>query len=78
MAANLYGSTNPDFVPTSGQYDQARMLGSSALHCMAYGGAGSSKTFGWCSCIALRAIAVPHRALIVRRHFKHARQFICL
>jgi len=73
---NLYGSTNPDFVPTVGQIAQARMLGSSATHCMAYGGAGSSKTFGWIACMLLRSFAVPHRALIVRRHFKHARQFI--
>ena len=73
---NLYGSTNPDFVPTVGQIAQARMLGSSATHCMAYGGAGSSKTFGWVACLALRCLAVPHRALAVRRHYKHARTFL--
>lgn len=76
MPPNLYGSTNPDFHPTSGQRLQAKMLGSSAVHCLAHGGAGSSKTFGWMACLVTRSLAVPHRTLAVRRHFKHARTFL--
>ena len=72
------GSTNPEFKLTVGQAAQLNMVGTDALHCMSYGGAGSSKTFGIIGIIILRAIAVPHRSLIVRRHFKHARQFVAM
>ena len=71
-----FGSTNPKFAPTTGQQAQVDMVATAATHCMAYGGSRSSKTFGWCYVMALRAMARPSRHLIVRRHFKDVRQAI--
>lgn len=71
-----HGSTNPDFKPTDGQQRQLDMVGTDATHCMAYGGSRSSKTFGWCYILVLRALAYESRHLILRRHYKDARQAI--
>ena len=68
-----HGSTNPDFKPTDGQQRQLDMVGTDATHCMAYGGSRSSKTFGWCYILVLRALAYESRHLILRRHYKDAR-----
>ena len=69
-------SSNPDFRPTTGQIQQARLLESGYLHNMAYGGSRSAKTFGWCWIIANRAYAYKSRHLIMRRHFKDVRQSV--
>ena len=67
-----------NFTPTSGQVKQFQMLSGSTVHCMAYGGSRSAKTFGWVYCIVMRALLEPSTHLIVRRHFKDCRQAIAM
>ena len=61
---------------TDGQIIQHEMENGPWLHCMAYGGARSSKTFGWCEVLAMRAMCCLSRQLIVRRTYKDCRQAI--
>jgi len=71
----VYGSTNPEWTPTDGQRQQFELSNAPKMrHCMAYGGSGSSKTYGWCCIMALRALFEPSTHLIVRRTFKDCRQ----
>jgi predicted phage terminase large subunit-like protein len=67
-----------NFTMTSGQRAQLEMLGTEAIHCMAEGGSRSSKTFGWCYFLALRATSLPSNHLVVRRYYKDCRQAVAL
>lgn len=56
--------------------DQQLSLVRNHMHCMAYGGSRSAKTFGWVYGIVVRALLKPSRHLIVRKHFHHAKTSI--
>lgn len=58
-----------EFHLTEKQKLQTHIAASGARHILAYGGGRSGKTFGFCRCIAIRAMSAPgSRHLIARLH----------
>ena len=69
----------PTFEPTERQQALIAAAASPARHVLAYGGSRSGKTFGFCYCIANRAIMAPgSRHLIARLHNIDVRQSVML
>ena len=69
----------PIFEPTDRQKALIAAAASPARHILAYGGSRSGKTFGFCYCIANRAIMAPgSRHLIARLHNIDVRQSVML
>lgn len=65
------------FKLTDKQLELRDLAASSATHVLAYGGSRSGKTFGFCYCVATRAISAPvSRHLIARLHNVDVRQAI--
>ena len=65
------------FELTPKQHELRDACASSARHILAYGGSRSGKTFGFCYCIAVRAISAPNsRHLIARRQNIDVRQAV--
>lgn len=68
-----------DFQLTDKQREQVRAAASSARHVLAYGGSRSGKTFGFCYCVANRALMAPEsRHLIARLHNIDVRQSVLM
>lgn len=69
----------PTFEPTPRQQALIAAAASPARHILAYGGSRSGKTFGFCYCLANRAIMAPgSRHLIARLHNIDVRQSVML
>lgn len=69
----------PTFELTDKQGELLAAAVSPARHILAYGGSRSGKTFGFCYCIANRALMAPNsRHLIARLHNIDARQAVML
>lgn len=67
------------FELTPKQELQRQKAASSARHILAYGGSRSGKTFGFCRCIAVRALSAPRsRHLIARLHNIDVRQSVMM
>lgn len=67
------------FELTDKQALQRDAAASSATHVLAYGGSRSGKTFGFCRCVALRALSAPgSRHLIARLHNIDVRQSVLM
>lgn len=67
------------FALTPKQVEQRNVAASGAMHVLAYGGSRSGKTFGFCRCVATRAISAPtSRHLIARLHNVDVRQAVML
>lgn len=67
------------FTRTAKQAEQAAAVYGPARHVLAYGGARSGKTFGFCEVIAERALQAPNsRHLIARLHNIDVRQSVML
>lgn len=67
------------FELTPKQELQRDKAASPATHILAYGGSRSGKTFGFCRCVALRALAAPGgRHLIARLHNIDVRQSVMM
>jgi PBSX family phage terminase large subunit len=64
------------FKKTPKQYEQVRMFGGPAKHCMSYGGSRAAKTFGTVRTIVIRAAKVKSKHLIVRKHFNSVKRSI--
>lgn len=64
-----------EFRKTAKQQEQLSLV-RDHMHCMAYGGSRSAKTFGWVYAVMVRAMLKPSRHLIVRKHFNHAKTTI--
>lgn len=68
-----------DFQLTDKQKEQVRKAASPARHILGYGGSRSGKTFGFCYCVANRALMAPEsRHLIARLHNIDVRQAVLL
>lgn len=67
-----------DFKLTPKQSRQIDMIGSSATHCMAYGGSRSGKTFGFVRAMMIRALAHKSRHAMLRYRFNHIKASIIL
>lgn len=71
--------TRPTFELTEKQREQVKKAASSARHILGYGGSRSGKTFGFCYCVANRALMAPEsRHLIARLHNIDVRQAVLL
>lgn len=71
--------TRPTFELTEKQREQVRKAASPARHVLGYGGSRSGKTFGFCYCIANRALMAPaSRHLIARLHNIDVRQAVLM
>jgi hypothetical protein len=69
----------PIFELTTKQAELVRVAAGPARHILAYGGSRSGKTFGFCYCVANRAIMAPgSRHLIARLHNIDVRQSVML
>jgi len=69
----------PTFELTAKQGELLTAATSSARHILAYGGSRSGKTFGFCYCLAHRAMMAPgSRHLIARLHNIDVRQSVML
>lgn len=69
----------PTFELTDKQAELLTAASSPARHVLAYGGSRSGKTFGFCYCIASRALMAPNsRHLVARLHNVDVRQSIML
>lgn len=69
----------PSFELTEKQRLQVKAAASSARHILGFGGSRSGKTFGFCYCVANRAIMAPEsRHLIARLHNIDVRQSVLL
>lgn len=67
------------FELTAKQKELRKVAGSSAMHILAYGGSRSGKTFGFCYCVATRALmASTSRHLIARLHNIDVRQSVLM
>lgn len=68
-----------EFTLTDKQRLQVKQAASSARHVLGYGGSRSGKTFGFCYCIANRALMAPEsRHLICRLHNIDVRQAVMM
>lgn len=71
--------TKPTFELTDKQKQQVRKAASAARHVLAYGGSRSGKTFGFCYCVANRALMAPgSRHLICRLQNIDVRQAVLM
>ena len=71
--------TKPTFELTDKQKQQVRKAASAARHVLAYGGSRSGKTFGFCYCLANRALMAPgSRHLICRLQNIDVRQAVLM
>lgn len=69
----------PSFSLTPKQTELRNAAASSARHILAYGGSRSGKTFGFCYCVATRALSAPgSRHLIARLHNIDVRQAVMM
>lgn len=67
------------FSLTAKQLEQRAAAASPATHVLAFGGSRSGKTFGFCRCVAIRALAAPEsRHLIARLHNIDVRQAVMM
>ncbi len=67
------------FELTERQREQVKAAASSARHALAFGGSRSGKTFGFCYCVANRALMAPEsRHLIARLHNIDVRQSVLM
>lgn len=71
--------TSSAFALTAKQAEQRNAAASAATHVLAYGGSRSGKTFGFCYCVATRAISAPNsRHMIARLHSIDVRQAVMM
>ena len=71
--------TRPGFTLTAKQIELRDAAAGRPRHILAYGGSRSGKTFGFCYCIATRALMAPgSRHLICRRHNVDVRQSVMM
>lgn len=69
----------PTFSLTAKQQELRNAAASSARHILAYGGSRSGKTFGFCYCVAVRALSAPEsRHLVARLHNIDVRQAVMM
>lgn len=69
----------PTFSLTAKQCELRDAAASGARHILGYGGSRSGKTFGFCYCIAVRALSAPNgRHLISRLHNIDVRQAVMM
>lgn len=67
------------FELTPRQVEQRDAAASPATHVLAFGGSRSGKTFGFCRCVAIRALVAPRsRHLIARLHNIDVRQAVMM
>lgn len=69
----------PTFSLTAKQQELRNAAASRARHILGYGGSRSGKTFGFCYCVAVRALSAPNsRHLIARLHNIDVRQAVMM